>query len=641
MPVLITGLSSYFISLNILTKKLETTSTQTAKEITRGINNYFTGISNLVGVLANDVNLIEADNRENLSSGRSLIANVKASDHNITNIYVATEQGVFFNDPYSKTTKDFDYKARDWYQKSVEFPGTIVISDPYVDVVSGNLVVSLACATQKEGNIMGVVGMDIDLGEFSTSLSEIIIGDEGYVYITDQNGQMISHPDTSLIASNTATTLSSWTDIRDNSSGFCTYTYEGQVKYAVYDTSELTGWKVTAGLNHAELTQDTIQIRNVILFVSLVTFLTAILVAILFSTPIARNITKLLTSFEGLSRGDLTTRVMIRSKDEFHLLGSHFNKMAIHISELVHNVSEVSRSVLDSAETLSSMAEDTNVSIGEVTRAIDEVAKGATEQAQYAMTSASNISDLANKLNTIDESTDMINKLSINAKNLTLQGLNRVETLTQKSDNTMNSTANVSALVMETSESMKQIAAISNTIENITVQTNLLSLNASIEAARAGERGKGFAVVANEIIALAEQSKTSTVQIKKIVEDINQKTTLSVEAMEITNQNVKEQVQLVRQTHNLFDEIMEAIHVLSDKVSAIKNSTDEITEYKENVVNQIENISAVSEESASATEEVTATSEQISATMHEITQLTLDLNQLSEELKVRINSFKF
>ena len=140
---------------------------------------------------------------------------------------------------------------------------------------------------------------------------------------------------------------------------------------------------------------------------------------------------------------------------------------------------------------------------------------------------------------------------------------------------------------------------------------------------------------------MAEQSKFSTVKIKTIVEDISKKTTLSVEAMEITNQNVQDQVSLVIETQKVFHDIMEAVKNLSDRVSNIKNNIHEMGLKKDSIVGQIENISAISQESASATEEVTASTEQINITMDNITKHATELQMLSEQLQERINSFKF
>jgi methyl-accepting chemotaxis protein len=641
IPILISGGITYQISYSVLDSKLETTSTQTTKEVTRGINNYFVSMTNILKILANDTNIIQADNSVNLEFGKGLMTNARTTDSTILNIYVGTEQGLFYVDPYAELPSDYDHTTRDWYKQAIASPGKIIITDPYQDTATGKVVVSITTATQKDGKVVGVVGMDIDLGFLSTTLSDIKVGEEGYVYITDTKGILIAHPDSSLIASDIVTTLSYWSEAKDNKSGFTNYTYDGSDKFASYDTSEITGWKVIASLNYSELSTDTNPIRNTLIVVALMTILFAVISALLFTNPIAKNIKKLLAAFGLLSQGDLTAKVSINSKDEFSLLGVHFNDMTENIAQLIHNVSDVSTTVLDTSVVLSDMAEETNVSINEVTRAIEEVAKGATEQAQYASTSASNINELSDKLSIIDESTYKIDDLSKNAESLTRQGLSRVETLIQNSDSTAKSTANVSELVLETSESMKQIEAISNTIDMITAQTNLLSLNASIEAARAGESGRGFAVVANEIRALAEQSKDSTVKIKAIIDEISHKTERSVEAMEVTSQNVKDQVRLVNETQDVFTEIMGAIQVLSSKVTEIKSTADEITENKNNVVDQIENISAVSEESASATEEVTSSSEQIAETMDEITQRAVDLHRLSENLQEKINSFKF
>lgn len=641
VPLIISGTSSYYTSLNVLTNKLENTSRQTTAEITRGINNYFSAMSNMLEILSNDTNIREADNATYFEFAKGLIANTKATDENIISTYVGTEQGMFYTEPKAALPEGFNHKTRDWYTLAIDNPGQILITDPYIDTATKQMVISIVTTIHKDSQLIGVVGMDMDLGQFSKSLSNITIGDSGYLYITDQNGIMIAHPDHSIIGTDTATTLDCWEEIQENTDGFSSYEYKDEQKFASYATSEITNWKVIASMNYSELDQDVSKIEQTIIIVLFGSIIASILIAVFFSIPISRNIRTLLGAFDRMAKGDLTATVLIKSRDEFKLLGEHFNEMSGQISQLIKNVSVASNTVLDTSVSLANMAEETNASLGEVARAVEEVAKGATEQAQNASEGASSISDLADKLTIIDDSTDTMNDLATNASELTKQGLSRVLELIEKSDSTMNSTEKVSGLVNETSESVQQIDAISNTIDAITAQTNLLALNASIEAARAGESGKGFAVVADEIRKLAEQSKASTVKIKNIIEDISEKTTLSVNAMAITNENVKEQVTLVQQTQSLFHDIMNAVQILSEKVTEIKHNADEIGEEKDNIVSQIENISAISEESASATEEVTASTEQISVTMDEITQQTVELQNLSEQLQNKINSFKF
>mgnify|MGYP003785736043 CR=1 FL=1 len=240
----------------------------------------------------------------------------------------------------------------------------------------------------------------------------------------------------------------------------------------------------------------------------------------------------------------------------------------------------------------------------------------------------------------VEDATNFIQNLSSNANVLTNKGLNSVESLLQKSSNTKLSTNKVAELIYSMSKSMDQINEISDTIDSITAQTNLLSLNASIEAARAGQAGKGFAVVADEIRKLADQSQESTLQIKHIVEDIAAKTKLTVDAMEQTDINVQEQETVVDQTQTVFNDIMTAVNNLTLKVSEIKNNISDISEMEESIVSQIEGISSISEQSASATEEVTASTSQIAVTMDSITNQAGTLNRLSEDLQASISNFK-
>lgn len=640
VSVFTAGMSSYLISNNLLQSKLEKTSAQTIQETTRGLDSYINYMSDIVKILAMDSGIKNADNEESLNSAKELMDNIRSTDESILNIFTGTEKGLFYTSPYAQLPEDFNHKTRGWYIEAMENPDQIIITDPYVDTATGELVVSFASAVTNNNEQTGVVGMDISLARLSESLSDIRIGDAGYVYIADNNGILITHSDKSLIGTDTIAKQSFWSEMSDSKDGFFSYNSDGSKKFSVYNSSELTGWKIAAVMDYAELEKDTGAIRNTLVIIQIAGAVCAVIIALLFSRPIARNTRKLLAGFESMAQGDLTARVEINSKDEFSRLGDQFNSMAQNMSGLLQGVNEAADTVLDTAVNLSNVSEETNASIGEVAKAVEEIAHGATEQAQNASEGAMSISDLSENLDIIGESTNVMNSLSGDTQRLTMEGMDSVKTLIVNSSSTMESTNRVSELVAETKESVTRIDEISNAIDEITEQTNLLALNASIEAARAGESGKGFAVVADEIRKLAEESKESTVKIKMIVRDIDEKTNLSVEAMQKTNENVKEQAVLVEVTQNAFQEIIRAVGALSDKILEIKNWTEEIGVKKEHIVAQIENISSISQETASTTEEVTASTEQIVVTVEEIAKNAGDLQELSEKLQEKLSAFK-
>ena len=638
VPVLITGISSYLESKSVLLKKLETTSKQTIHEVGRGIDNYFESMTNLVKLLSNDNNIMEADEADHFQLGKDLITNMHDSDNKILNIYVGTESGMFYSFP--DDVQGYDYKATDWYKESMAQPGKVFYSSPHQDAITGLTVVSITTTITKNDQPIGVVGMDINLVDLAEQLSDIKIGDSGYIYIVDPDGYFITYKDDSYIGTNAITEASVWEKVKDNEEGFISYNYEGERRFGSYVTSENTQWKIISSMSISELTNDTKVIRNTFITVLLIMIFLSVIASVLFTRPMHRNIVAFVSGFSKVDTGNLTAHISIKSKDEFSMLAGQFNKVVHNMANTIKDVNTSSADVLNSATELANIAEETNVSISEVSRAVEEVARGAAEQAQYSADGASSVSDLAGKLNKIDEATNTIDTLSQNTDQLTKQGLSRIKELIQKSDSTKASTAQVSDLVMEMQQSMEKITAISNTIDMITEQTNLLSLNASIEAARTGEAGKGFAVVANEIRKLAEQSKVSTVQIKATIDEIQQKTALSVEAMNQANSNVKEQGIVVDETQKVFHEIMNAVSNLAERVSEIKVHTSDIAQEKENIVAQIENISAVSEETASASEEVTASTQQIAATMDEIAKYAENLDKLADNLKNKVEQFK-
>jgi methyl-accepting chemotaxis protein len=636
IPLCISGYGSYAQSKTILTNKLKVTSDQTLSEVNNGLTNYFMGFSNMVSVMANNNDFVNIDETDNTSNIMDLLKGTKESDKDIFSAYYGTETGKFQIYPVQTMPAGFNAKERPWYKLALEHTGQVVITAPFKDAKTGANVVSIAETVEQNGKVIGATALNVALNTIVQDLSNRKIGTTGYVFICDADGNIIAHPQASEIG--TKSTI--WNEIKADKSGFIEYDYKGAKKFGVYQTNSITGWKLVASLNYQELSNDTNSILYVVMLITLIMGIIAIVMSILLSGSISRNIKNLKSEFAKASKGDLTVSIVATTKDEFSDLAISFNFMIKNIRELMNNVNDSSRTMLETSSNLASMSEEVTASIGEVSKAIEEVSVGATNQSQNAQNGVSEMNNLSNKLDEISTNSHEMGELSVSTKALSDKGLYMIETLIEKSSKTREATAEVNNIVKDMNESTKQINVISETISEITDQTNLLALNASIEAARAGEAGKGFAVVADEIRKLAEQSRLSTEEIKNIVVSIQKKSNIAVEAISSTENMVGEQYTAVGQTQQIFNEILKSIQTMIDKVNEVKVSITDINNTKQSTVVEIENISAISEETAAESEEVTASTEEIAATMDEFTKYADDLQVLAEKLESEVAKFK-
>jgi len=640
IPLIITGIGSYNQSKSILSNKLTLTSTQTLNEINNGLMDYFNGFSKIISMTAKNPGVVNVDIDNNSEMIMEVMKSIKESDKDILDIYYGTASGKFDIYPDAKMPNGFDATARPWYKQALEHKGKVIITPAYKDAVTGNNVVGIAQTVEKNGQVVGVIGMDCELATLAERMSAKKIGNTGYVFISEASGNVLAHPNKEVISTDAASKLSIWDKVKSENSGFLNYEYNGVKKFGVYQTNELTGWKLVATLDESELSNDTKSILQTTFLIILVMTLIAVFMSLVLSKGIAQNIKKLKEVFAKASDGDLTVSITASTKDEFKDLAMSFNSMIKNISELMNSVTTSSKTVLETSTSLASMSEEISASIGEVTKAIEDVSVGATEQVENAQKGASDMEELSKRLDEITGNSKEMDKVSVDTKKLGLKGLNMIDTLIEKSYRTKTSTTEVTNIVQDMNESTKQINAISETIANITAQTNLLSLNASIESARAGEAGRGFAVVADEIRKLAEQSRISTEEIKAIIAGIQMKSDTAVQAIKTTEIVVNEQELAVGQAQQIFSEILNSIEIMITKVDEVKVSIVNINEKKQSTVSEINNISLISEQTAAASEEVTASSEEISATMQELTKHSSGLQILAEQLGNEINKFK-
>ncbi|AVK49313.1 methyl-accepting chemotaxis protein [Clostridium beijerinckii] len=641
IPLIILGYGANIQAKSILNEKLKLTSQQTLLEVNDGISSYFDGFSNMITMTSTDYNFVNSDKSEQAAYIPESLKNLKESNSNIFSSYFATTDGKFDIYPNSKMPEGFDPRERPWYKQAADNKGKVIITLPFTDAQTGKNVVSIAKTVERDGKVIGVCAMNVSLETLTEKISMKKIGRTGYVFISDVEGKsMIAHPNKDLLGTDAASKQSFWNDAKTNEKGFITYTFNNTKKFGVYETNNITGWKLVATLDEKELSNDTNSILTTTLIIIVVICFISIVLSLLLSKGIAHNIKKLKEVFEKASSGDLTVSITSSTKDEFMDLANSFNEMLKNISELMNNVTKSSKTVLETSSNLASMSEEVTASIGEVAKAIEEVSEGATNQSQNAQNGVTEMNDLSSRLDKISVNSNEMDKLSASTKELGAKGLSMIDTLIEKSKKTKIATGEVDSIVRDMDESTRKINTISETISQITEQTNLLALNASIESARAGEAGKGFAVVAEEIRKLAEQSKSSTEEIKVIITNIQSKSDTAVKAIKSTESVVTEQDLAVGKTQEIFSEILRSIETMISKVDEIKTSIIDVDEKKKKAVLEIENISLISQETASASEEVTASTEEITAVMDRFTKYADELQLLAEKLDEEISKFK-
>jgi methyl-accepting chemotaxis protein len=219
------------------------------------------------------------------------------------------------------------------------------------------------------------------------------------------------------------------------------------------------------------------------------------------------------------------------------------------LQEEILTLSKSGQEIVQSINEASSGTEETATSVAETTTTVEEL----KQTAQMASEKAKNVADISN---------DTIVVLRTGEKSLeeTIEGMHRIQ----------NGMTTISESIIKLSEHSQSIGEIIETVNELAEQSHLLAINAAIEAAKAGDQGKGFSVVAQEVRSLAEQSKQATIQVKALLNDIQNSTSAAVMATEQGSKAVQHGV-------NKSGQINDSIRSLSKEVSKMVDASAQIT----------------------------------------------------------------
>ena len=185
-----------------------------------------------------------------------------------------------------------------------------------------------------------------------------------------------------------------------------------------------------------------------------------------------------------------------------------------------------------------------------------------------------------------------------------------------------------------------KLADIVNTINDISSETELLSLNASIEAARAGEHGKGFAVVAESIRKLAADSATATEHIERIIQELCGDIGLTVSNIEDVKKAVNNQVAAVQQVEDIFRGFSNLADQTSDSVNEIDELIAEMYKIDRSIVHAVTRIRDISQKAEDLSVEVTGSLDVELEDIRNVSERVEKLTMVSEEMEQEMTKFK-
>ncbi|MDR1107701.1 MAG: methyl-accepting chemotaxis protein [Spirochaetaceae bacterium] len=419
-------------------------------------------------------------------------------------------------------------------------------------------------------------------------------------------------------------------------------------------------WSLMMGTEKDIILED---IRAMTLFtviLGIIAVIAAAAVIYFVSGSIIKPIVKVAVTLKDISEGegDLTKTVTVNSKDEIGDMARYFNATLDKIRDLVLTIKNQSVTLFDIGNELAGNMTETAAAVNEITANIQSI-KGRVINQSSSVTETNatmeqitaNIDKLKAQVdrqsNSVAQSSSSIEQMLANIQSVTqtlVKNSSNVQELIDASEVGRSGLQEVAADIQEIARESEGLLEINAVMENISSQTNLLSMNAAIEAAHAGEAGKGFAVVADEIRKLAEnsgeQSKTISAVLKKIKDSIDKitRSTNSVlnkfEAIDTGVRTVSDQEENIR---NAMEEqssgskqILEAIGQLHEVTQMVKDSSDEMLEGSRQVIEESKNLERVTQEISSGMNEMATGADEINVAVNRV-------NTISGENKENIN----
>lgn len=568
----------------------------------------------------------------------------------LLNLYCGTNNSTFIqSNRNAEIPEGYDPVQRGWYKQAAE-AGEVIVTDPYWDVLTNQMCTTIAAPIYVDGELIGVIGLDVTLGTV-TDLTKSINYEKGvYGFLVDSTGHYVAHKNkkyepteevtvavTDILPSLDKMISGEDTDIKK------TNDYDGTSSY--FSVSEIAGsnWRLGVVIPSSNVTKSLLTM----IWVAIVMALVITIAVAVFMTGLIGKTLAPVQMLKQFASGDFSENAVTEKN-----IPSEYKNETEQIKTATAEVKQQIRGIIlntkQEAQSISTIAEGTSAKMTVLNEDISGISGSAhqvKEQTEHAWELAESIKTSGQELGLAIEN---VAKKAEQAAEQSSDIMNRAGKQQEASERSANEAVAIYQNTREDleraisdSHKVEQIYTLTEEILAISAQTNLLALNASIESARAGEAGKGFAVVANEIRELADNSRRAVDKIRQVTEGVVQNVAFlsdsSQKLLGFMNEKVMEDY---RGMTNLAQMYQQDASFYSDISADLGASSEEMTASMAEINESLREITALVGEIAEAMEGMGESAEHSNINSEAVLSQMEELFRLSELLNQTVSSFR-
>ena len=498
-----------------------------------------------------------------------------------------------------------------------------------------------------ENEISNADTEDLDYDEYAKSLSDVKLEgmDSSYVYVVKNDGTMLYHPTKEKVGQpvENAVIKGVVQQLQDGKKPGTTvveYDFNGTTKYSAYTILNNENILVLTA-DESEALAGITTVTGVAVGIIAIVVLIAIIISFIMGRRLMRPLVKVSTIIEDVANGNIEAdfSVVKESNDEIGLIIEKMKELTQSLGSIVGKIRNSSDTMSSNSYELNDTSSQTLAANNEISKAVEDVAEGSTGMAASISKINENLLEMSNETKDINASVDEIKNQTVAVQDSSKIMNDKIKSMQDSSHKMDEGISAISKRIETVNTTVDKVSNIVSVIEEISSETNLLSLNASIEAARAGDAGKGFAVVAQEIRVLSDNTNTELENIKQIISSLVEECRYCVQASGTIVEDNAKQKEEIKAVLDEFGSLDEQIQKTAEKADEIEELVTAMIELNDDITKSSNSLTDVSAANAAATEEMNANIEELNAMMNGVSEMAGQMNDESDGLKEALSFF--